>query len=75
MRHIEKALQGNLCRCTGYEAIVRAARAISGYGKLARDPLLVERKAVIAQLSALRDGSRVEIGQGNQRFLIPRKCR
>ncbi|HEY5819256.1 MAG TPA: xanthine dehydrogenase small subunit [Mesorhizobium sp.] len=68
---IEKALQGNLCRCTGYEAIVRAARAISGYGKLARDPLLVERKAVIAQLSALRDGSRVEIGQGNQRFLIP----
>ena len=32
---------------------------------------LVERKAVIAQLSALRDGSRVEIGQGNQRFLIP----
>ena len=67
---IEKALQGNLCRCTGYEAIVRAARAISGYGKLARIPL-VERKAVIAQLSALRDGSRVEIGQGNQRFLIP----
>jgi xanthine dehydrogenase small subunit len=26
---IEKSLQGNLCRCTGYEAIVRAARAIS----------------------------------------------
>ncbi|MBW8910246.1 MAG: 2Fe-2S iron-sulfur cluster binding domain-containing protein, partial [Mesorhizobium sp.] len=24
---IEKVLQGNLCRCTGYEAIMRAARA------------------------------------------------
>src|SRR5690606_30522954 len=28
---IEKALQGNLCRCTGYEPIIRAARAISDY--------------------------------------------
>ena len=42
---IEKALQGNLCRCTGYEAIVRAARAISSYGKAAKDPLAAERKS------------------------------
>ena len=42
---IEKALQGNLCRCTGYEAIMRAARAISDYGRAAKDPLVAEREA------------------------------
>ena len=68
---IEKALQGNLCRCTGYEAIMRAARAISDYGKAAKDPLLVERKAITARLEALRDGTRVEVGEGKNRFVIP----
>ena len=68
---IEKALQGNLCRCTGYEAIVRAARAVSDYGKAAKDPLAVERKQIAARLAALRDGSRVEIGAGDGRLVIP----
>ncbi|WP_395450140.1 xanthine dehydrogenase small subunit [Aminobacter sp. UC22_36] len=68
---IEKALQGNLCRCTGYEAIMRAARAISDYGKVARDPLLVERKAITTRLEAFKDGTRVEVGAGKHRFVIP----
>ncbi|MDR7222168.1 xanthine dehydrogenase small subunit [Aminobacter aminovorans] len=68
---IEKSLQGNLCRCTGYEAIMRAARAISDYGKAAKDPLLVERKAITARLEAFRDGIRVEVGEGKDRFVIP----
>ena len=68
---IEKALQGNLCRCTGYEAIMRAASAISTYGQAAKDPLAVERKRVTARLTALRDGARVEIGEGKRRLIVP----
>ncbi|MDW6024954.1 xanthine dehydrogenase small subunit [Mesorhizobium sp. BAC0120] len=68
---IEKALQGNLCRCTGYEAIVRAAQAVSNYGKAAEDPLNAERKAIAAKLAALRDGTRIEIGEDRRRLIVP----
>ncbi|TGP51839.1 xanthine dehydrogenase small subunit [bacterium M00.F.Ca.ET.230.01.1.1] len=68
---IEKALQGNLCRCTGYEAIMRAAHAISSYGKAAKDPLALERKDITARLKALRDGARIEIGSGKARLIVP----
>ena len=70
-QEIETALQGNLCRCTGYEPILRAARAVSGYGGTDKDPLLIERAAMIARLTGLRDGARVEIGEGSGRFVVP----
>ncbi|WP_426231741.1 xanthine dehydrogenase small subunit [Pararhizobium sp. DWP3-4] len=68
---IEKALQGNLCRCTGYAAIIRAAEAVSVIGDLDRDPLVAERAGIIEKLDALKDGKRVEIGEGSERFLLP----
>lgn len=68
---IEKALQGNLCRCTGYEAIMRAARIISDYGTVMEDPLAAERAHVLEQMTAMRDGVRVEVGEGKDRLVVP----
>ncbi|MCC0033595.1 MAG: xanthine dehydrogenase small subunit [Brucellaceae bacterium] len=68
---IEKALQGNLCRCTGYEAIMRAARAISAYGNPALDALAMERAQVVRKLAALSDGARVDITGRDGRLIVP----
>jgi xanthine dehydrogenase small subunit len=70
-QEIETALQGNLCRCTGYEPILRAARAISSYAGTEKDPLLAERETIIVRLKTLKDGARVEIGEGKHRLVVP----
>jgi xanthine dehydrogenase small subunit len=70
VRDIEKALQGNLCRCTGYAAIIRAAESVSARN-VGNDPLVAERARVIEQLQALKDDRRVDIGEGKQRFVLP----
>lgn len=68
---IETALQGNLCRCTGYAPIIRAAHAISRHGTPASDFLVQERAAVSAKLNAVQDGLRVEVGPEDNRAIIP----
>jgi len=68
---IEVALQGTLCRCTGYQPIVKAGLAMSEYGAVETDPLVAHRKDMVARLKALRDGKTVDIGEGKNRLIIP----
>lgn len=68
---IEIALQGNLCRCTGYEPIIKAAQAISKIDTPDNDPLVKERADIKQRLTAIADGARVEIKSEQEHFIIP----
>jgi xanthine dehydrogenase small subunit len=67
----EEALQGNLCRCTGYAPIIRAANAMSDFGSVEADPLVLHRAAMKARLQALQDGARVDVASGKDRVIVP----
>jgi xanthine dehydrogenase small subunit len=67
---IEKSLQGNLCRCTGYEAIIRAAKAACLATRDA-DWLIKDRVRIGQILATFPQGARIEIGRDKHKFVIP----
>lgn len=69
---IERALQGNLCRCTGYEPIVKAALAIAAERPSALfDPLEKTRTEVMAKLWSLQADETIDIEKDGKRLIVP----
>lgn len=70
-QEVETALQGNLCRCTGYEPIIKAAVAVSRYGTPSSDLLNAEREHITTRLQALHSGKRIVSGPEDNLSIIP----
>ncbi|PKA41295.1 xanthine dehydrogenase small subunit [Rhizobium sullae] len=69
---IEKALQGNLCRCTGYEPIVKAAEAVSrARPSTLFDPLEKTRSEIVSRLWAMQTRETITIASGEERLIVP----
>lgn len=69
---IEVALQGNLCRCTGYEPIVKATeQAAKTLASAGIDPLLAERHSILARLQAMVAQDTIEMEHNGQKLIIP----
>jgi len=70
-KDVETALQGNLCRCTGYRPIIDAALTAANNGGQAKDQLMRQSKETAATLEKMADGRRIEIDTGESCAIIP----
>ena len=70
-QQVETAIQGNLCRCTGYEPIVKAALAVNQYGSPVNDYLNLERDFIFSGLRSMSQQNRIESGPEDDRAILP----